>query len=1108
MAKGKAAETTKKDLWELHNKIWNQPASDFVSFLQSVGADHVSAQSTYVIKLCCPFHPDTSPSAFINLQQGFFKCYSGSCGKWTKDPIYLVRTLDKGSNERAIELLRSNFSTTFSKLKRDDLKWFGAVDTEQRRARMFSEACHAYACNIWHSNAAPEIAKRGREWLKTTRRIPDIALINCVGMLPREPDLDRLLDSQGATKEDKQAIKELVGSYLNTTYIDCIVYTYGESPEKITGFKFRIPGGDKSSIRFEKVNKDQEGIGVFGITMSSYSPLIANDKIDTFAVVEGEHDQITLYLEQQKTGIVDKVIVSGGGQGHNGVAFMSSLGFNKCDVVGDDDTAGHEYAENLIKKSPGINFRVFSYPASIKNPKHDEKIDPDDAVKIHGGPAVLSALADDKNYTFAYEWCYARAVMSLSSASKDDIVTQLEAAVDYGQILHSETEYRAFAQLFVGDFPKLSVGEIVQAISKGDDTPLAFIERLSAAIERQCIPLYHDIANNSLHLWERDTRNSIVLDLEQSKKALSLFQTRVGGVFYNWAKDEVGIPGYFPDLNDPNTGPDAFDKINSKIEEALLYAFSSLAHKAPNRVQLLDQGIHASDVTTTHVAYFINGNNHYRLEYSKTDFSLANIVKLGAPVDGNKVFVVDESRLFYKDPDQGWFPYNLEELMASKPAYTAYETLELTSNIFRDVFSFARPDTDALYLALLTFYQYVFDCMQKLCMTHIRGEFESGKSSAASVFANGEQISGFNLSFASHVTDNYTLAGVFKNYANKRIMAILDEFNDPDDGSKESVSRQTILASLRGLATRGSAERILGNAETSKRIEELSVPFVLLGATLFSNPMDGSRFNQIELQKRVNMKTIGETLRKYEHCIEPLRRAIAYHSISLIPKIATNYKNLYKLVTNNRPDKPFTLTRTHENLMPLAAICEACAFGGIKFIKDFHEARTDQAREREEVSPAQSLYNAIIYSSNFEVDIDTKPTRRSLAALLSRVEWRELINTSDRGVFFDEQTGFLAIVWPQVRQCLLGAGYQRTSTAALRTMAAGSRHYVPFEFADSRGAVKRLRVLGMSSDKFNITFFDINNIINTVQQAHADLAEETAINKPASGDSGMGGMNL
>jgi hypothetical protein len=66
---------------------------------------------------------------------------------------------------------------------------------------------------------------------------------------------------------------------------------------------------------------------------------------------------------------------------------------------------------------------------------------------------------------------------------------------------------------------------------------------------------------------------------------------------------------------------------------------------------------------------------------------------------------------------------------------------------------------------------------------------------------------------------------------------------------------------------------------------------------------------------------------------------------------------------------------------------------------------------------------------------------------------------------------------------------------------------VPFEFADARGAVKRLRVLGMSSDKFNITFFDINTIINTVQQAHADLAEEAASKiKPT--DSGMGGMNL
>lgn len=1109
MAKGKATEAVRKDLKDLQKKIWNQPVADFVSFLQSVGGDRVTAQGTFVIKLCCPFHADNNPSAFINLQQGFFKCYSGSCNKWTPDPIHLVRALDKGSYERAVELLRSNFASTFTKLKRDDLKWFGALDVEQRRARLLSEACHTYACNIWQSNTAPELAKRARDWLKNTRRIADISLVSCVGMLPRETDLERLLDAQGATKEDKQGIKELVGSYLNTTYTDCIVYTYGESPEKITGFKFRIPGGDKASIRFEKVNKEYEGTGVFGVTMSSYSHLIANDKVDTFTVVEGEHDQLSLYLEQVKTGIIDKVVVAAGGQGHNGVSYMASLGLTKCDVVGDDDVAGHEYAENLIRKSPGINFRVFTYPSTIKNPKHDDKIDPDDAIKIHGGTAVIRELSNAKNYTYAYEWCYSRAFNALSAVSKDDIVTQLDAAVDYGQLLHTEAEQRAFAQLFTVDFPKLSIGEILQAISKGDDTPLAFIDRLTSAIERQCIPLYHDINSNSLHLWEKESRNQITLDLDLPKKALSLFQTRIGGVFFNWAKDEVGLPGYFPDVNDPATGPEAFDKINQKIEESLVYAFSRIAHKAPSRVSLMDQGIHSADILQTHTAYVVNGNNHYRLEYSKNDFSLSGAVRLTAPVDGHNVFVVDDSRLFYKNPDEGWLPYDIQELIKAKPAYTAYETIDLTSKILRDTFSFDRPDTDAVYCALLCMYQYVFDTMQKRCMTHIRGEFESGKSTLASVIGNGEQITGFNLTYASHVTDNYTLAGVFKNYANKRVVAILDEFNDPDDGSKESASRQAILASIRGLATRGSAERILGNAEASKRIEELSVPFIILGATLFSNPMDGSRFNQIELRKRSKAVSIGETLRKYEQVIEPLRKAFAYHALHLLPKIATAYQNLYRAVTHNRPDKPFTISRTHENLMPLAAICDACGYDGIKFIKDFHEVRADQAKEREEVSPAQSLFNAVLYSSNFEVDIDSKPTRRSLSALLSRADWRELINTSDRGVFFDESTGFLAVVWPQVRQCLLGAGYQRTSTAALRTMAGGSRQYVPFDFAEARGAVRRLRVMGMSSDKFNITFFDVNHVINVVTKAHEELAaESSAAPATSTADNPIKGMDL
>jgi hypothetical protein len=34
--------------------------------------------------------------------------------------------------------------------------------------------------------------------------------------------------------------------------------------------------------------------------------------------------------------------------------------------------------------------------------------------------------------------------------------------------------------------------------------------------------------------------------------------------------------------------------------------------------------------------------------------------------------------------------------------------------------------------------------------------------------------------------------------------------------------------------------------------------------------------------------------------------------------------------------------------------------------------------------------------------------------------------------------------------------------------------------------------MGMSSDKFNITFFDVNETINTVKTAHEELAKEAA----------------
>jgi hypothetical protein len=1082
--KQRTADANKREVWELRAKLWNQPVNEFTAFLTAVGAEKAMVHGSTAIKLCCPFHPDSNPSAFINLSDGFFKCYSGSCGKYTKDPLQVVKALDKSTYEHALELYRAHFAGTIAKLRREDVKLLGVVDDEQRRMRMLSEACHIYACNIWLSTALPESAKSTRDWLKITRRIADIAVISGVGMLPRDADLERILMAAGATREDIHAIKSFIGAYLTSAYMDCVVYTYAESPDRVTGFKFRPPGDKKDSIRFLKVEDgDDAPPGVFGLNMSSYLPLFSHDKIDSFTVVEGEHDQLALYQEQLKTGVVDHIYIAAGGGGHAGLDCMQALGLTRGNIVGDDDDAGREWAEGLIKKSPKIGFKVFKYPTSLKA-LNGEKTDPDDAIKRLGAVLVFQEFNNAKNYDYAHEWCFARAKTKLARVDAEDVVRQLDIASEYGSSLRTEAEQRAYAEAIAKAYPKLQSSDILQQIVKVDDSPLSFINRIVTAIKRSFTPSHHDRDENKLYLWDNTSREHIGLNLSHPPKALSLFQTRIGGIYYNWIKDEVGIPPYFPDVNDPAAGAQSLKICEQRAEDACTQAFSVIASEVTGRWQNLDQGIHTATVETEGVGYIVTGNKQYKLIYK--DMDLHKIERLVAPVDGNKVFITKHhAGLLYTDPETGWLEYDSIKAMRAKPRYSPLETLERVTTILNDVFSFKYPEIDALYCALMAVYPTVFDCMNKKVMTHVLGEWESGKSSLMCLLAHNQQIRGYHLVTSAVTTDNYTQAALFQLYGEKRVMVALDEFNDKDDGSRDSVARQQILISLRGLATKGQAERVLGAKEGEGKLQRLNNPFWLLGNTIFNDPMDLSRFNRIELLKRVGKPNIGAALSKYGILqFEELRHALFYHGVHLIRHIHKAYAELYLL---GQKQQDLTLSRSIENLIPLGAIYSAFGGDGTKFIKLFHAEKKELDAEKEERSPSEMLFNAVMYSPHIEVEIDQKPNRRSLANLISRADWRDLINTSDRGVFFDKKTNYLAVVWAQAASCLLTGHYSRVGAPSLRTLATQSKRYIPYKNAKNAGAVTRLKVHGMTGEEQHVSFFDLTSYIDGVEKAHEEL---------------------
>src|SRR5687767_5953145 len=115
-------EAAKRDLALQRKKLWNQDPNSWVDFLKGHNVDQVNAQG-YTVKVCCPYHADSHPSGNINLLQGFYKCYAGSCEKYVSDPIQFIQQITQTGYSEAFELFRKHFQLTH-KIKRETIQVF------------------------------------------------------------------------------------------------------------------------------------------------------------------------------------------------------------------------------------------------------------------------------------------------------------------------------------------------------------------------------------------------------------------------------------------------------------------------------------------------------------------------------------------------------------------------------------------------------------------------------------------------------------------------------------------------------------------------------------------------------------------------------------------------------------------------------------------------------------------------------------------------------------------------------------------------------------------------------------------------------------------------
>ena len=176
------------------------------------------------------------------------------------------------------------------------------------------------------------------------------------------------------------------------------------------------------------------------------------------------------------------------------------------------------------------------------------------------------------------------------------------------------------------------------------------------------------------------------------------------------------------------------------IEDWVVEAFRLISADVAERpTALWSQGIHLEGITGIDVpGYLVNGDRVYKLLWNMEGTQITTATELEGPADGDYVFDLEKRNLITVNAKGAWLPcINKAEDFFTKPKYTFIECYRRIYEIINTVCEFKHQENDTEFCTLLVFYSYILDAMQTRVMTHLLGEFESGKSSLLSLIGGG-----------------------------------------------------------------------------------------------------------------------------------------------------------------------------------------------------------------------------------------------------------------------------------------------------------------------------------------------------------------------------------
>lgn len=1085
-------------------ELWQQPATDWKAFLEKYEFENVSAAGDRV-KLCCPYHDDRSPSSTIDIRRGFFRCYSSKCNAYEWDPIkFLSSPAHRKQRFKSYGEAFLTFKKEFNaNAPRALVKEFEEGEKYRNAMRLLAELCRERLDLAWSSMTNEESAQATVDYLKN-RGISEALQHASLGMWPSLSEV-RTYFTNHNSEELLEYLPEKINKAFTTTYQNWVTFIYATDVATPSSFKIREPQAsttDPGQKRIYTLAKENYLPGALGLLNAGYGSLLAKEAKDSHVyAMEGDFDALLMYEHQLKTGAPNAVYVALGGAGHSGVDFMRTSGVGKVYIVGDDDekdlfeadpdelSGGQGFIKSVLDKTKDMATAAFVWPTSIKDPNNN-KMDPDNAIKMHGFPSVEKEVLDRTNYVHPHLWAVEQADLRMSQIPIDDVRALTEEATRWSTLLHDPVEKNRFMGHITRTY-KLLEADIRRVESDASDSFETFVNNIANALQNRYYPHYYDRESNTLSLWDRTKTFAHSINVLRDDSIESLYMELPYSSVYGWVRDVVGVPSFLPPLEGEDAVPSKQRYVYGIIGDAFKQAVQQLAYVAPDKpARLLGQGVHLRDVEKTGRGYIVSGSNMYRLQYDLSSRTLDDVIKLPGPNDGaHAVMRVDPRQI---STFGNWF----EQLtngknFLRKPKYTAAETLEKVHAIINKHWRFRYQGPDAQFFALYVPYTYILGAWDRRLMVHLTGEAETGKSSLMSLVAGGNQLKEFKLTYNAHTVVKSTLAGFEQTYADCCMVAGHDELSDYGDNTPSSKYTQALYDRTRELAVNGRVETVRGSVNGAPVVRTMYGAMFTASDTQLRNPMDFSRYRTSNMLRDRNIGSIRARL-STEYPPEfwgELRHSIVYHVFTNLLDIKRRAEDLAKKYMTLEGLPKGLGDRFTETLYPLVAIGESFKWDMNDFLYKYCESRVSEERAAKENTRGNDLVHALLSMPKFPTG-DTGLEEASLKTLLRNPRLHSAIDAIE-GVYYDSETKWLCVDWHYV------SGYMRRfgneySAAKMAYAATSSPKLVDISRARSSGSLTKFKQSGLTGRRYHI--FDISDEIVSAGVPFAEAQQPSNAN--------------